>query len=457
MSFSIEDIVDGRFKVDGVCNDTGGMGVILYVEDLENEFNERIVLKFCREESDESRKRFSREVRLLASFKGNSKIVQVLHHNTQYDPPYFVMKFYDDGDLNSLADDLKENLSLQEKVLGEMLACVAELHSRDIFHRDIKPQNFLIDGDNIVLSDFGLGLELSSTSRFTNSSVLWGTQGYFPPEFQKGGFKNADSLVDIFMMGKTIYALLTGQDPTYLVDSELPAPLYHVVEKCCDYNKDRRYQSISELRQALSMVYDVLNGKGGVIGQVYQLLTVIGDKIEEGKVKSDEVIEFIGKLGLVDKADQIKICLGLDRKFFVVMKNDRVNASLREFLNIYQVMVESGQYGWSFAENIATNMERVFNANNVHVRERNKALELSIDAAYQMNRFAAMGTCTSMIKSVVENELGLEVASTIQKKPYAFILEIEPSECKCEIVRNAIIRVNENSEPDSESDLDFDL
>ena len=96
----------------------------------------------------------------------------------------------------------------QEYWFTRMIDCVSELHQNDIIHRDIKPQNFLIDGEGLVVSDFGLTTEIGSSTAFTQSSAWWGTHGYIPPEFMAGGFKNADATGDIFMIGKTIYCLL---------------------------------------------------------------------------------------------------------------------------------------------------------------------------------------------------------------------------------------------------------
>jgi len=187
MHFNVGDIIDERFEVYGTCSKVGGMGAILFVKDIDDEIAEEIVLKYCREEDEEYIKRFRREVRLLAEFAGNSKVVQVLHHNVNCDPPYFIMPYYSDGDLTGLAEELQGDFQRQEEIINAMIACIAELHSQDVFHRDIKPQNFLCDGDSIVVSDFGLGMEPNSTSRFTSSSMSWGTQGFLPPEFQRGG------------------------------------------------------------------------------------------------------------------------------------------------------------------------------------------------------------------------------------------------------------------------------
>lgn len=439
MEYEVGDTIDGRFQVAGVCSDSGGMGRVLLVEDITGTLDGTLALKYCREEDDEYVKRFRREVRLLKQFAGNSKVVEVLHSNTKHDPPYFVMEFYTEGDLTKRIDEIKEDPEEQERVFNLMIDCIAELHANEVVHRDIKPQNFLVDGEGLVVSDFGLGMEPGSTSRFTSSSMFWGTQGYLPPEFHHGGFKHADEYGDIFMLGKSFYALATKQNPTYLMENEVNPALFHVIERACELDKNKRYRSLAELRQALTMAYDVMLGRGGHLGEVSQLLATITDRLEnEAKYKSSQVIELIEKLALVDEEDQIRICLELKKPFISILTHEKLRPHLDDFLRIYRRMVESGQYGWSFAETIASHMRLIFRSEEVAAKTRARALELAVDAAYRMNRFAAMDTCISMITSVDNDEVGVHVAGVIQKNPHSFVTGIEPAQCKSESVRSAL-------------------
>ncbi len=147
--FKPGDEVDGKFRVEGTCSETGGMGVILHVTPLGRSLPYRIVLKYCRENDDEQVLRFRREVRLMASFQGNSRVAQLVDHNTEHDPPYYAMKFYPDGDVSRLTSTLRSSLGVQERYLLQMIDCIQELHSRNVYHRDIKLGNFLLDGEQI--------------------------------------------------------------------------------------------------------------------------------------------------------------------------------------------------------------------------------------------------------------------------------------------------------------------
>ena len=358
MEYEIGEIIDDRFVITGLCSDGGGMGRVLLVEDTAGEHAGTLALKYCREEDAEYVKRFRREVRLLEQFSGNTKVVEVLHSNTTHEPPYFVMKYYPDGDLMTRINEIGGDLNVQERVFNLMIDCIAELHTNAVFHRDIKPQNFLLDGKNLVVSDLGLGIDVDSTSRYTSSSMFWGTQGYFPPEFQHGGFKNADASGDVFMLGKSFYALITKQNPAYLMENEVHPALFHVIERACEIDKAKRYGSLAKLRQALQMAYDVMLGRGGHLGEVNQLITTINDRLEnENKYSLDQVVGFINKLCLIEENDQIRICLELKKPFLLILTQEKIRPHLDDFLKIYKKMVESEQYGWSFSETIANNMQ----------------------------------------------------------------------------------------------------
>ena len=122
--FKKGDIIDKKYRVDGVCSDIGGMGTLLFVSPLDEEREDQVVLKYCKIESDESIARFRREVRLMSEYQGNSKIVQLIDYNLEYDPPYFVMKYYPLGDLTGLSENIRDDISLQEDIFVQMIDCV---------------------------------------------------------------------------------------------------------------------------------------------------------------------------------------------------------------------------------------------------------------------------------------------------------------------------------------------
>lgn len=437
--FSIGDVIDEKYKVDGLCSNEGGMGTVIFItpENMDPKF--KVVLKYCKDTADEQLKRFRREVRILTSFEGNSKVVKIIDDNLDHVPPYFVMKYYKDGDLLKNASVITQSLQKQEHVILQMIDCIQELHTRNEFHRDIKPQNFLLDGDQVVVSDFGLITEIGSETGFTKSSEAWGTHGYAPPEFLEGGFKHADASGDVFMLGKTIYTLLTQRNPTYLVSDGIPAPIFHIIERCCRIQKTQRYQNLSELRQSVVASFDVLLGRAGGIGKVKQLLSAIDDRIKQDrKYPTQEVSQFIEQLALLDESDQIRICFEIPESFFAIIRQQPVISSLPVFLSSYDKLVEGQNYSWSYAETIAKNMKIIFFGEETPVQCKAKALDISIRAAQYMNRFAAMITCKEMITSVHDEALGLEMVALITKYENNFVAGIEPSQCNNRIIADTL-------------------
>ncbi len=173
--------------------------------------------------------------------------------------------------------------------------------------------------------------------------------------------------------------------------------------------------------------------------EVKQLISIINDGLEnEARYKSPQIIDFIEKLSLIDEDDQIRVCLELKQSFFIVLTHDKLQHCLDDFLKVYNVLIESEQYAWSFSEKIARNMQKIFNSTSVSNKTKARALEMSIDAANRMNRFAAMDKCISMISSVDNDALGVYVAIVIQQNQHEFITNIEPTQCKCESIRKAL-------------------
>lgn len=442
MSFNIGEIIDNRFEVEGICSNQGGMGQILYVKDKNNIFTERIVLKYCKSQDTDLVKRFKKEVKILEQFNGNEKVLNSLHSNVDSEPPYFIMKYYVQGDLTNIVELVKNDKVLQEKTFLSMIDCVKELHEKAIFHRDIKPQNFLLDGENILVSDLGLGIKTDSDStRLTRTNMYAGSHGYIPPEFMEGGFKYADERGDIFMLGKSFYTLLSQRDPSNMHDRDINPIVFSILEKACHLNKDKRYDNLEQLSQAIKMAYNIILGRSvSVYTEVRNLL----NEIRANNATEVNINEFFQKLVLISKKQQNDICLGLEQNFFLAIINYDINEQLEIFFKIYREMVEEPEYGFSFAEVIANNMKTIFYAHDISFKNKAFALELAIRTAYLMNRYVAMETCKEMITSVADNNLGLYISAVIMRNSDTFINNIEASSCKCNAILSAVSAININ-------------
>lgn len=441
--FHVDDVIDGKYVVDGVCSESGGMGTVLFVNKVGKREKASCVLKYCKITGEEMLSRFRREVRLMTQFNGNGYVMPILDSNLEHDPPYFVMPYFELGDLSSIADEIRADLSFQEVTFNSMIDCISELHAKDVLHRDIKPQNFLVNGAALVVSDLGLCSEVDSPTAFTRSSMWWGTPGYLPPEFLKpGGFKSATIPSDIFMLGKTFYYLLSGRDPMYLLPDAIPGALFAVIERCCVVSEANRYQSLASLRQSLTAAYDVLLGRAVGSALAIRTLRSITDRLKASqKYLPKEVTRFIEELAMLDSQDKIQICLDLPEELFGVLSQEPIQSHVMQFLAAYREMAEVGTYGWSFAEEIATNMQKLFLSDDVGLASKAEALRVAIVASYRQNRFAAMDTCRAMITGVVDNDLAQRVHDVMIENPHSFIMNIVESSCKAPAIRSALVAI----------------
>lgn len=459
--YAIRNVVDGKYRISRLCSDSGGMGTLVHVDPIDGSNAYPLVLKYCKSQDQSVIKRFRREIRLLSVFSSNSRIVQVLDRNIDVTPPYYVMKFYVDGDLTSLSPRLHTELELQEVVFCQMVDCIAELHARNVFHRDIKPQNFLRDGGEVVVSDFGLSMEAESRTAFTSTTEAWGTQGYLPPEFQNGGFRNATAASDVFMLGKSFFALLTGQlHPIYLSQGHIPAPVFRVIQKCCCVEPSRRYQVLAELRTALVAAYDMLLRRtrdvttarsllwqisGALTGTGSGLDSILDSPMPEDGDESEKLNTFLDELGSLAESDQVRLCAEIGVRVFRSICRSPVHERLPELLDIYRVMVEKADYGWAFAETIAGNMAVLFDHPHVSPDAKANALDLAIIASVRMNRFAAMDRCVDIIKTIEDNDTALAVRELFSKYVDTFVSKIRPEECRNALIREALVHTSGTS------------
>lgn len=442
--FQVNDTIDEKYKVTGLCSNSGGMGTILFVDALVENSPFQLVLKYCKESEQESIQRFCREIRYLNEFKGNSKIVQIYDSNLTHTPPYFVMKYYQDGDLTKVADRFQKDIEYQEEIFCRMIDCISELHLRGYQHRDIKPQNFLMENNSIIVSDFGLSKAIGAGTTFTMSHVYWGTYGYMPPEFVSD-FREASPPSDIFMLGKSFYWLLTKREPLYLNDQGLHPAIFHIIEKCCHQSKDKRYQTLSELKQDLILAFDVALNRASGVDRAMQLLSQIQNRLSsENQYVDDEIKTFVDLLKMLDLDDKHSIIRELPSNFFIPLAQPQFEDRLAEFLKSYETFVQEAVQTFSYAEVVADNMKIVFDMSTSN-QLKSKALEIGVKGAIWANRFAAMDTCKRMIYSIEDEDLGVLVSTIISSNANSFLKQLEPSQCQSNAIRVVVGNVKQRN------------
>lgn len=191
--------------------------------------------------------RFKTEVRLLRDRLDHPNVIKVLHADLDTDDPWFLMPLAP----KSLADIVPSTGLPDEQVhdlFDQILAAMEHAHGRGVLHRDLKPHNVLLIGGRPVVADFGLGRDVKGhLTRITTTTYTGGTAGYTAPE-QLGGLSAADHRSDIFALGSMLYLMVTGRSPEYFDDGLAPPQYRRIVRRCREYDPDRRYQSVAELR-----------------------------------------------------------------------------------------------------------------------------------------------------------------------------------------------------------------
>lgn len=172
--------------------------------------------------------RFQREA-LAATALEHPNLVQVYDVGQEQGYHYIVMEYIEGKTLKQL---IKQHgpLSVGETidVMEQLVSAVEHAHSRQVIHRDIKPQNIIVRNDGTVkLTDFGIAIAQNS-AQLTQTNSIMGSVHYLAPEIAKGHPATAQS--DIYSLGIVMFELLSGSVP-FAADSAVNIALMHMEDK----------------------------------------------------------------------------------------------------------------------------------------------------------------------------------------------------------------------------------
>ncbi|MCY1082822.1 protein kinase [Archangium sp. miwbw1] len=247
----------------------GGMGLVFLAYDPLLRRN--VALKFVRGDDPELARRFLAEARAQARVR-HERVCEVYEVGEVQGRGFIAMRYVDGQPLGQLAP----SLTLEQKVL--LLSQAAEgvhaAHRAGLVHRDIKPANILVErtqdgGLSPFVMDFGLARDWKEEG--TASGAVLGTPHYMAPEQARGEVSQLDRRVDVYALGASLYALLTGKPPftganaleviTRLqseearppraLDKNIPADLEAIVLKCLEKERPARYDSARALTEDL--------------------------------------------------------------------------------------------------------------------------------------------------------------------------------------------------------------
>jgi serine/threonine protein kinase/Tol biopolymer transport system component len=209
MALDIGSILNQRYQIETVIAH-GGMGAIYRATDLS--LGVQVAVKENLFSTEESSRQFRREATILASLRHPNLPRVTDHFVIPNQGQYLVMDYIEGNDLRNRME--QRDLSEEQVVSIGISICDAltYLHTRPavILHRDIKPGNIKITpGGQVYLVDFGLA-KMAQPGQATTIGAQALTPGYAPPEQYGAG---TDARSDIYALGATLYAALTGEIP----------------------------------------------------------------------------------------------------------------------------------------------------------------------------------------------------------------------------------------------------
>ena len=207
----------------------GGMANVYLANDTI--LDRKVAVKVLRGDlstDDKFIRRFEREA-LSVSNLSHPNIVEVYDVGVEDGSHYIVMEYIDGKTLKQLLKK-RESLTLSEviDIMTQLTDGISHAHESYIIHRDIKPQNIMIEDDGRVkITDFGIAMALNATQLTQTNSVM-GSVHYLPPEQASG--KSATVKSDIYSLGILMYELLTGNVP-FKGDNAVEIALKHMKDK----------------------------------------------------------------------------------------------------------------------------------------------------------------------------------------------------------------------------------
>lgn len=207
----------------------GGMANVYLAQDTI--LDRKVAIKVLRGDlssDDKFIRRFQREA-LSVSNLSHPNIVEVYDVGEEDGQYYIIMEFIEGKTLKQLLKK-RESLTLSEviDIMTQLTDGISHAHESYIIHRDIKPQNIMIEDDGKVkITDFGIAMALNATQLTQTNSVM-GSVHYLPPEQASG--KSATIKSDIYSMGILMYELLTGNVP-FKGDNAVEIALKHMKDK----------------------------------------------------------------------------------------------------------------------------------------------------------------------------------------------------------------------------------
>ncbi len=241
-------VLSGRYRLQSKLG-SGGMSTVYLAQD--EVLDRPVALKLLHQEiSDDAAQleRFRREARAAARLS-HPNLVGVIDAGEDQGRPYIVFE-YIEGETLKRRIEAEDGLAVDEAVAYaiEIGRGLTAAHARKLVHRDVKPQNVLIDPDGRAkVTDFGIARSMESKGLTATGRVL-GTTDYVSPEQAMG--EDVDERSDVYSLGVVLYEMLTGDVP-FEAETQVGVAMKHVNEPMPDVQAKR-----PDVSAALALVID---------------------------------------------------------------------------------------------------------------------------------------------------------------------------------------------------------
>ncbi len=251
----------------------GGMGKVFRVED--KKIKEEVALKLIKPEIAADKKtieRFSNELKFARKI-AHRNVCKMYDLGEEEGTYYITMEYVPGEDLKSFIRRSRQiTIGTAISLAKQVSEGLSEAHRLGVVHRDLKPQNVMIDKEgNARIMDFGVARSVEGKG-ITGAGVMIGTPEYMSPEQVEG--KEADQRSDIYSLGIMLYEMLTGRvpfegDTAFAIgvmqksetprnpkefNSQISDDLSRMILKCLEKDKEKRFQSTGEFRSELSSI-----------------------------------------------------------------------------------------------------------------------------------------------------------------------------------------------------------
>jgi serine/threonine-protein kinase len=278
----VGDVLADRYELEELVG-TGGMSSVYRAYDRVLE--RRVALKILHQHfsaDDEYVQRFLREARTVASLS-HPNIVTVIDRGEQDAQQFIVFEYVDGENLKRLIE--RNGPAPVDRALElaiEIARGLESAHERGLVHRDVKPQNVLLNGDGRAkVTDFGIAREIDVQRGMTQTGTVLGTSDYISPEQAQG--LRVDEHTDVYSLGVVLYELLAGELPfrgdnfvavamSHINDPapsvlerrpDVPLRIAAAIDRALAKSPDDRWPTMSDFRRELEECLREVRGGGG--------------------------------------------------------------------------------------------------------------------------------------------------------------------------------------------------